>query len=67
MKLEKFEVMEDPKPNDILIKIGLRFDWFDLECMKAELGPEEFKKILSENIAHEILKEIEGRRFSWVV
>ena len=60
MKLEKFEVMEDTRPKDILIKIGLRFDIYDLECMKAELGPEEFQRLLSEHITNEIFKQLKG-------
>ena len=61
MKLEQFEVMEERMSDEVLFKVLVKFSLYEIECMKAELGPEEFQRLLSEHITKEILKEIERR------
>ncbi len=61
MKLEKFEVMEQPTDMSFEIKTIVKIDKYLLDTSIAELGPDEFKRLLAENITNEILKELERR------
>ena len=61
MEVKKLEFTTDYTEQKILIKTVTEFDIYAIECMMAELGPVEYKKLMSEYIADKILKELERR------
>ena len=61
MEVKKLEFTTDYNEEKIIIKTETDFDIYDVNCMMAELGPEEYTKLMSEYIADKILKELERR------
>ena len=61
MEVKKLEFTTDYNEEKIIIKTETEFDIYDVNCMMAELGPEEFQKMMAEYIADKILTELERR------
>lgn len=53
--------MTVPEHLKLRIMTVVEVDMYELECMKAELGDAEFKRLISEELTSKLIKEIERR------